>query len=264
LTTQTSYRRVLGLAVMLAAILSTAPAVHAAAIISPINIYSTGEPSSQGTQTVDTHWSLISSPGVYPDTSSTLYVVDASGFPFNGSWAADYGPAARWIAPQPSYTYHQSDVAGDFVYATSFTISDPHADLSTALLWGEVSSDNCTAELYVNGVATGFNMQTLSPGSKCIKTHYSFELGGSSMVFQTAAGTFSTHVNFLAGLNTIAFKVSNYTCAIADGCTQNPTGIIVKLQGSVDEPAPVPEPATAGLAGLALTAVAFVQRHRWA
>jgi hypothetical protein len=248
---------------MLASVLFTAPAVHAGPIVTPIEIYSTGEPASQGTQTVDTHWSLISSPGVYPDIGSALYVVNTVGFPFNGAWVADYGTAARWIAPQPTYSNYRSDVAGSYVYGTSFVIDQPDADPTTAMLWGEVSSDNCTTDIIINGQSTGFNMKAMNPGAQCTKTHYYFELGGSNAVFTAADGSvFTTHVDFLAGLNTIQFKVSNYECST--GCLQNPTGIIVKIQGNVDspgDPEPTPEPATTGLMGLALTALGFAGRH---
>lgn len=253
----------MGLAVLLAAVLWTAPAVHAAPIITPIEIYSTGEPSAQPNQTVDTHWSLVSSPGIYPDTSSELYIVNNVGFPFNGSWVNDYGTAARWIAPQPAYPTYLSDAPGAYIYGTSFMIDQPDADPTTTLLWGEVSSDNCTADLLINGQSTGFNMQALNPGSQCTKTHYSFQIAGTNAVFTAADGSvFTTHANFLTGLNTIQFKVNNYVCEVSNGCLQNPTGIVVSIQGIVDSPGdPVPEPATTALVGLGLIAVAFIGRH---
>jgi MYXO-CTERM domain-containing protein len=134
------------------------------------------------------------------------------------------------------------------------------------MLWGDVSSDNCVTDLIVNGQSTGFNMRGLFPTAACTKTHYSFQLGGSGVMFTAADGSvFTTHVNFLAGLNTIQFKVSNFVCGV--GCTQNPTGIVVRIDGNVDspgDPEPTPEPATAGLAGLALGAAVLVQRRRHA
>ncbi len=230
---------------------------NAAPILTPINIYSTGEPIGQGEQTVDTHWTLISSGGIYP-ANSPLYIVDTHAFPFNGAWAADYGAVARWVAPKRSYGSGQTDPAGTYNYGTTFNLS-PDVDLTTAIVWGELSSDNCTSNILINGVATGFDMQALVPGSMCIKTHYYFQLGGENAVWLPTGGhpTFFARVNFLAGVNRIEFRVNNFSCPVST-CPQNPTGIIVDIHGSAYA---VPEPATIGVTAAALAALALLRRR---
>ena len=135
---------------------------------------------------MDTHWSLISSPGVYPD-NSPVHIANSGGFPFNGAWVCDYGSVARWVTPQPSYTGGQTDEAGDYLYGTQFTLGS-ELNVGTTLLYGQLSSDNCTTDILVNGVSTGFNMKTMVPGAACIKTHYAFQLGGAGATFMDAEG----------------------------------------------------------------------------
>jgi hypothetical protein len=252
---------------MLASFTFLAAGAHAMPITTAIDIYSTGAATpgllaaSSSSVSIDSHWTLISSPGVYP-ANSALYVVDTSGFPFNGAWAADYGSSARWLAPQQSYNAGQTEVAGYYVYGTTFTLDSSKSNLSTALLTGQVSSDNCTEDIIINGHSTGFNMRSLAGSAPCIKTHYYFQIGASNAVFLNSAGATLFEVRsadyFVNGLNTIEFKVNNYACAT--GCTQNPTGLIVDLSGTVA--AHSPEPASIGLAGGALAALLYVGR-RW-
>jgi hypothetical protein len=242
-------------------LLSCAGMAHAMPIQTAIDIYSTGAATTNtliGGTSIDSHWTLISSPGVYP-ANTALYVVDTNGFPFNGAWAADYGSSARWLAPQQSYKAGQTEVAGYYVYGTTFTLDSSKSNLTTALITGQVSSDNCTEDIIINGHSTGFNMRSLAGSAPCIKTHYYFQIGATNAVFLNSTGNVLFEVRsadyFVNGLNTIEFKVNNYT-----GGTQNPTGLIVDLSGTVSTHSP--EPASIGLAGGALAALLYVGR-RW-
>jgi hypothetical protein len=231
--------------------------VQASPILSPITIYSTGA-GTPGTP--DPNFTLISTPA-HPVTTATTYVVDKNGFPIaTGQWdTADYGTNAKWIAPEAQYNAGQTDAAGNYVYQVSFVIPDG-IDPSTVILWGTISSDNCTQGILVNGTAvvwSGGNTSLMVPGTCGMQAH-NFEIGGTNAEWQTLSGAYlATSTVFHPGINTIEFVVNN-----AYVTTQNPTGLIVWWRGAGGYE--VPEPAAAGLLAIGLAALALLRRKFFA
>ena len=64
---------------------------------------------------------------------------------------------------------------------------------------------------------------------------------------------FTLTSGFVAGINTLSFRVENYS-----GATGNPTGIIVSVSGTAEH---APEPAAAGLLGSGLLGLWLLRRR---
>jgi MYXO-CTERM domain-containing protein len=235
------------------------PAVtHAAPVNVPLlDVYSTGQ-GPEGS--VDPNYTLVGLPGVYPlDPPQAAYIPYTDGFPFFvGGWynyVTNLGLDVKWVAPQNDYRQEATDPPGDYVYQTGFQVQGGVTP-STVLLYGALSSDNCTLEISINGQpVSGFSM---TPGTCMGSAHY-FEIGGPDAAWVTPPPG-ATNVlylqttAFLPGWNTIDFRVHNNT-----DTTPNPGGLAVWLQG---EGMSVPEASTAGLALLGLVALALVRRKR--
>ncbi len=255
---------------VVAGALCAAAAAHATLV--PLeNVFSTGQ-AAQGS--VDPNYYIITTPDVYPKdpnwkyadvTSANAYVAigqtDPYGWPFAGAplpWVTYgiEGEIVRWVAPQPNYTdatQHpdlRTDAEGIWVYQTRFYIQ-AGVDPATALLYGAISSDNCTLSVLINGVpVSGWGM---TPGRCLADLHY-FQIGGPQAVWTTdvTGGLELRTTSYISGWNTISFEVLNNYPAVHP----NPSGLCVWLDSEGDLTG-VPEPASgllivAGLAGLAL------------
>lgn len=236
-------------------VLCSVAVVQAVPVLTPLTIYSTG----QGVG-VDPNYVLISTPA-HPSTNTNAMVVDSNGWPIGtGNWfTSGYGGNAAWIAPQLTYNNYQTDPSGNYVYQTTFVIGAGF-DPSTVLLYGSISSDNCTSGILVNGTAVvyaGGNSSLMVPGT-CLSQAHNFEIGGTNATWQSPAGAYlATSTVFHPGINTLQFVVNNQVLT-----TQNPTGLIVWIRGQGMFEAPVPEASTAGLLVAGLAAVALLRRRK--
>ena len=117
-----------------------------------------------------------------------------------GPWETEDGnSASQWIT---AGQYGASSATpGDYVYQTSFNLTGK--DLSTVVIDGEWAADNNGVDILVNGHSTGY-----STPFQDFQFHR-FSISGNSY--------------FLAGANTISFKVHN------GGSSPNPTGIRVQF-----------------------------------
>jgi PEP-CTERM motif len=152
--------------------------------------------------------------------------VIADGFPI-GPWVAN-DSVSRWIGPADGGD--ANGPGGDYTYQTTFTLS-PEADVASVIIGGLWGTDN-SGEIFVNGQSTG---QTVAGFSALAP----FELNGSNSTFHQ-------------GVNTLEFVVDN--------ASSGPTGLRVEgIKGSFG---PVPEPATAALGLMALSALGMGLRRR--
>jgi hypothetical protein len=208
---------------------------------------------------VDPNYVLISTPSS-PALPSNAYIVNDYGFPVgNGAWyVSGYGDNAAWIAPQPAYYTNQSDAPGNYLYQTSFYIPAGF-DPSTVLIYGYISSDNCTQQILVNGTAvvpTAGSGALMVPGTCSTQAHY-FEIGGASATWESPSGAYLATATFRPGVNTLQFQVNNLVWT-----GQNPTGLVVWMQSEGMFDQPVPEASTAGLMAAALALAALLRRTR--
>jgi hypothetical protein len=139
---------------------------------------------------------------------------------------------SRWIGPADVTNPIQADgPGGDYVYSTTFTLPS-NAQLSSAIITGDWTSDNAGLDILINGVSTG---QT--------------NTGAFGMFFP-----FSISSGFVYGTNTLDFVINN-----ADAVA-GPTGLrVANLSGSFSL---VPEPSTGSLATLGLLSLGFVGWRR--
>ena len=172
-----------------------------------VGLYSTGvddHGALLATGAVDSHYTLMSASGA----ASAYAVDDAAGYV--GFWLAP-GGASKWITPVVAGGFAASNDPGavDYLYQTTFDLSG--IDLSSARITGLVTADNEVQDILLNGHSIGF---ANAPGY------------GSFTGFSIAGG-------FVDGLNTLAFRVGNYS---------GPTGLRAELSGTFVTSS-VPEPA---------------------
>jgi hypothetical protein len=153
-------------------------------------------------------------------------VVSQTGFPIGShNWIAD-SALGKWIGP---HSPEVNDAPGAYTYTETFDLTG--YNLATVVLTGAFASDN-SAVVTLNGSGT-------------LATSAGF----------TSLTGFTISTGFVAGLNTIAFVVTN-----AAGTTGNPTGLIVDLSGAGTQIAP--EPAPMAFVGLGLAAFGFLSLRR--
>lgn len=206
------------------AIAFAAPA--SAATIS--TLFNTGTDASNtsvaGVGIADQHWSL----GI----ESAAYVSGQNGvFPI-GPWLADTS-ASRWITPTPTAGDTLDPTAdGTYTYTLRFALDGYKA--ATAAFTGRFAADNEVLGIVLNGT-------TLAASGGGFTGWTSFD---------------STGASFIAGTNTLSFRVSNFGLA-----TGNPSGLRVEIAGTA---ATVPEPQSWVLlvAGFGLVGVAARRRSK--
>lgn len=180
-----------------------------------------GTPLADGT-IGDPHYTLTGVPG---GTTTIRVRTSAGGFPI-GPWLGDNGTSA-WIGPNNDGALNGPP--GVYTYRTTFTL-DANADLATADITGNWSTDNPGVDILINNASTG-NTTTGNFG---------------------AFTPFSINSGFVTGINTLDFILSNA------GTKNNPTGLRVEMVGSYEV---IPEPATASMGLLAIGGLILRRRR---
>ena len=145
----------------------------------------------------DPHYSLIiSADPSFPGPSTE--VINSSGYPIP-PWLSN-GPSSKWIAPSANENIINPPGLYDYQITFNLTGLDP----SSAVIVGEWATDN-SGVIFINGTNTGIT-------------------NASSSAFTS----FTISSGFVAGLNTLDFKVTNGPT----GGPQNPTGLNVTLSGT--------------------------------
>jgi hypothetical protein len=219
------------LASVFVSLVVAASAAHAAPISTLFNtgVGANGQPLANGT-VPDPHYSLISVPS---GSSTNTRVIDPTGgFPVGPYFTGTN--ASRWIVannPEAGGSAGDNSPAGVYVFRTTFDLTG--FDFSTAAITGGWATDNSGLDILINGNSLGIT----NPGT-----------------FTTGFTSFSVNSGFVAGLNTLDFRVNN-----AAGATGNPVGLRVEMTGTANA---VPEPATLALVLAAGLAAAGVSRRR--
>jgi len=203
--------------------LSAANPAHSATISTLFNtgVDSSGAVLADGT-VGDPHYTLTS----VPSGSSTLLVrAAAGGFPIP-PYLGD-NTLSRWIGPNNDAQLRGP--GGTYVYHTTFDLTGLNA--STASITGQWATDNAGVDILINGTTLGYTTSITS--------------------FLDGFSAFTINSGFVAGVNTLDFKVSNI-----DG----PTALRVELSGTAS---PVPVPSAVWLFGSGLlAAVGSITRRK--
>jgi hypothetical protein len=153
-------------------------ALASSGVAAPIaTLFNTGVDASgallpAGNGQVDTHYTIISGPGISSPISAVTY--------FNGAYAAD-GPSSRWISASAS----GGNGAGTYVFQTMFNLTGFNP--STATITVRCGTDNSLTGATLNGTAiTGADCDGFNP---------------------FPAATFTISSGFAAGVNTLQFSV---------------------------------------------------------
>jgi hypothetical protein len=225
-------------------------------------LYGTGFNSSgsalptDGTQK-DGNWTLESGPTVLtsggcnaPCVSSVTYsedpfVTETGQFPFSGvspAWLPDF-VTSQWISPRGSETTDSDPWSASvpYIYQESFNLTG--LALSSVVITGQWSADNY-GYIEVNG--TQVTLGTAGNITNAAGQFSSF----TSFVLN------SSNASFVSGANTIEFVVFNSSSGGPDV-----TGLNVDIESDSANSA-TPEPASIGLTGLGLAALAFFARRR--
>ena len=144
------------------------------------SLYSTGVDNAGsllagGNGVVDTHYSLLSGPGIVGTPSAVTY--------FNSAYVAD-GSSSRWISVDASGSHD----AGDYVFRTTFNLTGFNTALTSLSFTCGV--DNRVADVQINGTSV-------------------FGLGNSCDSYVNLGLPRQINSNFLAGVNTLDFTVRN-------------------------------------------------------
>ena len=160
---------------------STTSAVAHLIIITPLNnLFNTGVDSNRvplAGGTVDPHFTLV----VNPDTASSGALVQSAP---PGAWMANSGTSV-WIGPRADTS---GAAGGDYTYR--YTLDLTGRDPSQVYIQGLWTSDNIGLDILVNGSGTA------NGNAGAFGSWYSFVVA-------------SSNATFVAGLNTIDFKVNN-------------------------------------------------------
>ena len=155
---------------------------------------------------------------------------------FPPNWIANTA-TSKWVGPRADASWDAQQPTGNqnvgtYIYETRFTVP-ANAILSTAQITGQLAVDNQLTDVVLNG-----NHQ-----------HITTPLRGSNpedLGYSTQFYPFSITSGFVVGTNVLDFFVAN----LFDTNGPNPTGIQVQMSGTVNTPAPTPEPGTLVLAGM--------------
>lgn len=216
---------------VLATLLVAAGSAQAAPITTLFNtgVGANGLPLANGT-VPDPHYSLISVP---LGSSTNTRVIDASGgFPIGPYFSGSN--LSRWIVannPTGGGGAGDNSPPGDYVFRTTFDLTG--FDFSSASITGGWAVDNLGLDILVNGVSMGFT---------------------SPQNFTSSFTQFTINSGFVAGMNTLDFKVRNGL-----GTSGNPVALRVEMRGTANA---VPEPTSLALVLLAGLAAVGVSRRR--
>jgi hypothetical protein len=163
--------------------------------------------------------------------------------PLPGGWISTLSngvDSGVWIAPVAGQAAEPNTVSGSTTYQLTFSLSGLNP--STAVL-----AMNLAADDYVSVTLNGTSI--FSPSSTQI----------ANGMWTASTGTFDVTSGFNSGMNTLIFTVPNFS---GDGTTSccGPTGLDVAA--SVTANSAVPEPATFGLAGLALAGLGLLRLRK--
>jgi hypothetical protein len=143
--------------------------------------------------TVDPHWRItLSADSGFPGPDAL--VLNDSGFPIP-PWLAN-DEFSKWIAPQADQSV--GNLEGDYNYRTTFDVTG--FDPASVRVTGEWATDNTGTDIVINGTSTGQR----NDGQFVVWTPFQINSG------------------FVAGVNTLDFKVNNAPTAV------NPTGFRVR------------------------------------
>jgi len=207
------------------AVIGLSANVHAASI----NVFNTGVDANgavvaNGT-VGDQHYTLLSAPSFQ---STTIKVANAAnGYPI-GPWYGD-NSLSQWIGPNDPIL---SGAVGDYVYRTTFDLSG--LDQTSASLKFRWATDDVGSNVVINGVSTGL-----------------------SAPWANFSGWQTINSNFVAGINTLDFKVNN---------SGGPTGLRVEFDHQLSQAtavvSSVPEPETLAMMMMGLAMMGVVRRRR--
>lgn len=187
-------------------------------------LYNTGVGFAAGTQ--DTHYALSSTTG---SVDAYGYVTTNGSFPLAGAWLNNTS-TSYWLTPSATQgASFDPFTNGTYTWKTTFDLTG--FDAATASLAGQFAADN-SALAYLNG-----------------------NLIGSSNGFASFSTFAATANDFVAGINTLSFVVTNL--AQNGG---NPTGLRVEFLSS--NVAAVPEADTYALMLAALGLMGAIARRK--
>jgi hypothetical protein len=207
-------------------ICSVAIQAHAAPVTTLYNtgVNNVGNVLANGTLN-DPHYSLVSVAG---GTTQTVVRTAAGGYPIP-PYIGDNSLSA-WIGPNNAADL--SGPVGVYDYRTTFDLTG--FNLSTVSIAGLWSTDNNGLDILINGVSLGYTT--------------------SFTQFSAGWAAFAVNSNFVAGINTLDFIVSN---------GGGPTALRTQLTASGELQA-VPEPESIALLGLGLVAISFARKRKQA
>lgn len=170
----------------------------------------------------DPNWTL---------SGGTPYVTVDGQFPF-APWLAN-SVTSSWISPHPNYASSvNNDAPGSYTFSTTFDLTGLNP--GTASLSFVVAADDALMDVLLNGQSQGISYVGLTAFS----------------------GLFTIDSDFIAGVNTIDFVVSN------GGEVATPAGLRVEFsEATADEISDVPEPSSIALMGFG-TLLLFSRRFR--